>query len=99
MRLDTIANDSTTNVSRNRVSFNINESSDQKGKNDQDRLANLSSNMPKKMSNTSNSKVLILRLLAIRQLLISLAILLSIYSRCGQVFSDCRWEAKNRKNL
>ena len=98
MRLDTIANDSTTNVSRNRVSFNINES-DQKGKNDQHRLANLSSNMPRKMSNTSNSKVLILRLLAIRQLLISLAIILSIYSRCGQVISDGRWEAKNRKNL
>ena len=66
MRLDTIANDSTTIVSRNRVSFNINEL-DQKDKNDQHRLANLSSNVPKKMSNTSNSKLLILRLLAIRQ--------------------------------
>ena len=62
MRLDTIANDSTTIVSRNRVSFNINES-DQKERNDQHRLANLSSNMPKKMSNTSKSKVLFLRLL------------------------------------
>ena len=57
-RLDTIANDSTTNVSRHRVSFNMNQL-DQKGKNDQHGLANL----PKKMSNTSNSKVLTLRLL------------------------------------
>ena len=62
MKLDTVVNDSTTNVSRNRVSFNMNEL-DQKGKNDQHGLTNLSSIMTKKMSNTSNSEVLILRLL------------------------------------
>ena len=94
MRLDTIANDSTTNVSRHRVSFNMNQL-DQKGKNDQHGLANL----PKKMSNTSNSKVLILRLLAIRQLLISSAMCLTIYSKCSQVISDCSWEAKTIKNF
>ena len=61
-RLDTIANDSTTNISRHRVSFNMNQL-DKKGENDQHVLANLSSIMPKKMSNTSGSKVLTLRLL------------------------------------
>ena len=56
MRLDAVANDSTTNISRNRVSFNMTDS-DHK---EQNGFAKLSANIAKKMSSTSNTKVRIL---------------------------------------
>ena len=57
-RLDATADDYATNISRNRVSFNICESDER----DQRGLAKLSSFNSKKMSNTSRSEVLFLSL-------------------------------------
>ena len=53
-RLDTIADDSATNISRNRVSFNVCDSD----KKDQSGLSKLSSIISNKMSNTSSSEVM-----------------------------------------
>ena len=53
MRLDVVANDSTSNISRNRVSFNMTDS-DHK---EQNGFAKLSANIAKKMSSTSNTMV------------------------------------------
>ena len=55
MRLDAIGNDSTTNISRNRVSFNMSESD----KKEHNGLAKLSSIIARKVSSTPNSKVLV----------------------------------------
>ena len=54
IRLDTIADDSATNISRNRVSFKVCDSKER----DQGELAKLSSIISKKLSNTTSSKVL-----------------------------------------
>ena len=56
--MDTIADNSATNISRKRVSFNVYESDER----DQRGLAKLSSFNSKKMSNTSKSEVLFLSL-------------------------------------
>ena len=53
-RLDTKADDSATNISRNRVSFNVCDSD----KKDQSGLSKLSSIISNKMSNTSSSEVM-----------------------------------------
>ena len=58
MRLDTIADDSATNISRNRVSFNVCEPEER----DQGELAKLSEIISKKLSNTTSSKVVIVKL-------------------------------------
>ena len=58
-RLDTIADDSATNISRNRVSFNVCESDER----DQRGLPKLSSFNSKKMSNTSSSEVLFFKVI------------------------------------
>ena len=57
--VNTIANNSTNNISRNRVSFNICESDER----DQRGLAKLSSFNSKKMSNTSSSEVLFFKVI------------------------------------
>ena len=59
MRLDTIADDSATNISRNRVSFNVCEPEER----DQGELAKLSSIISKKLTNTSSSKVLMVNVI------------------------------------
>ena len=57
MRLNTIADDSASKISRNRVSFNVGDSKER----DPGELAKLSSIISKKMSNTTSSKVLTLK--------------------------------------
>ena len=57
MRLSTIADDSVTKISRNRVSFNVCDSKER----DQEELAKLSTIISKKLSNTTSSKVLTLK--------------------------------------
>ena len=57
MRLNTIADDSATKISRNRVSFNVCDSKER----DPMELAKLSSIISKKLSNTTSSKVLTLK--------------------------------------
>jgi hypothetical protein len=59
MRLNTIADDSASKISRNRVSFNL---CDSKGR-DQGELARLSTIISKKLPNTTSSKVLTLKLI------------------------------------
>ena len=57
MRLNTIADDSASKISRNRVSFNVCDSKEREPR----ELAKLSSIISKKLSNTTSSKVLILK--------------------------------------
>ena len=59
MRLNTIADDSASKISRNRVSFNLCDSKER----DQGELARLSTIISKKLPNTTSSKVLTLKLI------------------------------------